>query len=446
MTYTPTNWVSTTTPCSAANMNNLETQYTQASTSFAPELITGFVVLGLVATRDGSILNQLDVTAGTAYLLQTADNTLQRKAIASSAGPLTTATPSTTYFLDLNPSGAYNFATTHSAVTGHLTIASCTTDGSGNILVVTDARPLNTTLFSTALGQIQVPKFGSDGGMIYTDGLGTLNFNNNVLHASIDAMGTMKTAEIALPTVLTGTPVSGAGLGIGVYKYAVVFNSVNGASLPGAQATVTTTTGNQKVNLTAIPTGPTGIISRTIYRTAVGGTSLLLLTTISDNTTTTFTDTTADGSLGAAAPVHSVMHGLTIRTAGGVRTASIYGDGAFYFDTGAINSDGAGDLVVNTISTFQTASAAATGTGGTISTTGIGISRTNPAGNITGVILQAGVNTGQQVWVTNESAFTITFAALATSNVYDGVSDVIAAKSGRLFVWLAAQTAWVRAS
>lgn len=58
----------------------------------------------------------------------------------------------------------------------------------------------------------------------------------------------------------------------------------------------------KKVNLSSIAVGPSGVTSRKVYRTVAGGSSYLLLTTIADNTTTTYADTTADASLGAAAP------------------------------------------------------------------------------------------------------------------------------------------------
>ncbi len=58
----------------------------------------------------------------------------------------------------------------------------------------------------------------------------------------------------------------------------------------------------QRVSLTAIPLGATGTTARKIYRTTVGGATLKLVATIGDNTTTTYTDAIADGSLGANAP------------------------------------------------------------------------------------------------------------------------------------------------
>lgn len=105
-----------------------------------------------------------------------------------------------------------------------------------------------------------------------------------------------------------GALAASTNLGIGVYKWAVTFVDAYGESTPGAQLTLTTTTGNQGATLTAIPLGPAPLTTaRKIYRTAVGGAQLKLLTTISDNTTTTFTDTTADASLGANAPVVSTF-------------------------------------------------------------------------------------------------------------------------------------------
>lgn len=111
------------------------------------------------------------------------------------------------------------------------------------------------------------------------------------------------------PAAPAGAAAAGAGLGIGAYKYAVSFVSKEGQTLPGSQVTVTTTSGNQKVNLTAIPTGPNSTSTtpittkRALWRTGVGLTQLQFLAFLNDNTATTFSDTTPDGSLGANAPV-----------------------------------------------------------------------------------------------------------------------------------------------
>ena len=64
----------------------------------------------------------------------------------------------------------------------------------------------------------------------------------------------------------------------------------------------TLTTGGARVDLSAIPLGPVVTTERRLYRTEGGGTAYKRLATISDNTTTTYADNIADGSLGVAAP------------------------------------------------------------------------------------------------------------------------------------------------
>ncbi len=106
---------------------------------------------------------------------------------------------------------------------------------------------------------------------------------------------------------MSGAATSGAGLSIGAYQYAVTFLSQGGETTPSPVASVTTTSGNQKVNLSNIPLGPAApnnpgiatntVIGRNIYRSLVGGSTLYLVATLADNTTTTYTDTAADSAL-----------------------------------------------------------------------------------------------------------------------------------------------------
>jgi hypothetical protein len=113
---------------------------------------------------------------------------------------------------------------------------------------------------------------------------------------------------VPTPAAPAGALAVSTNLGIGQYKYAVTFIDEVGETVPGTQLTITTTSGNQAVNLTAIPTGPASTSTipltkkRNIYRTVVAGSQLKFLTTLNDNTTTTFNDTVVDGSLGANAP------------------------------------------------------------------------------------------------------------------------------------------------
>lgn len=93
----------------------------------------------------------------------------------------------------------------------------------------------------------------------------------------------------------------------------------------------------------------------------------------------------------------------------------------------------------------QSATAAATASSGTITTAGVDQARVNPSGNITGVILQAGTYANQPCTVVNESAFTVTFAAVGTSNVADGTSAVIAANRCMIFRWDSGVSKWYHA-
>lgn len=110
------------------------------------------------------------------------------------------------------------------------------------------------------------------------------------------------------PSALTATliaPVAAGNVDNGAHRYAVTFVTADGETQAGTVSnavTVADKTVNGKVSLTAIPTGGSTVTSRKIYRTTAGGSTYLLLTTIADNSTTTYTDNTADASLGAGAP------------------------------------------------------------------------------------------------------------------------------------------------
>lgn len=106
------------------------------------------------------------------------------------------------------------------------------------------------------------------------------------------------TAALAL------TPIAG-NVDNGAHRYLCTFVTADGETQAGdvsASITVTDKTTNGKVSLTAIPIGGALVTSRKIYRTVAAGSTYLLLATIADNTTTTYTDNIADASLGAEAP------------------------------------------------------------------------------------------------------------------------------------------------
>lgn len=109
------------------------------------------------------------------------------------------------------------------------------------------------------------------------------------------------------PTAPSVADASVSGNLNGAYRYYVTFivgtsGAPKGETLASSEVTITVT--NSQVNLTSIPTGPAGVIYRRIYRTVAGGSSNTgkLVTQIADNSTTTYTDNIADGSLGVSQP------------------------------------------------------------------------------------------------------------------------------------------------
>jgi hypothetical protein len=517
--YNPTTWVNGTTALSQTHMNNIETQFSSSLESFNPDLFSAFVLYGFTAVKDGSTANQLDVAAGVAYLLQT-DGTLGRVSLTSSTQ--TTSTINTTYHLYLQPDATWYWSTGPGPETNSLNICSVTTDGSGNILVVTDFRTKLAQLLPNIMGNSSA-NVDFKGGIIIG---GTLQMSANPT-LSIDALGSALTYVLGAPSIsfMTATAVSGSGLGTGVYQYKVTYVGANGETAASSAVSTTTSSGNQKVNLAGIPTGSyAGVGYRRIYRTAVGGSTYKLLTTILDNTTTTYVDTTADGSLGATLATHPTMGGYVQKNSSGSTVqAAIYGDGAFLSDSGAFSTDGVGDvamgeLQLNVISSNpalstqacilaysgnnavnyhsvqsgsaqghifatwtgsalaapfslggtnatvggalsgvdnsgnyigggylasgQSATAVVITSSSTITTASTGVSRVNPSGAVSSIVLQAGSVAGQQVIVVNESANTVTFAASGTSHVADGASDVIAGTSARQYVYDTGTSLW----
>lgn len=102
------------------------------------------------------------------------------------------------------------------------------------------------------------------------------------------------------------------------------------------------------------------------------------------------------------------------------------------------------ELSGGTILYGESGSAPALATSGTITTSGVGVARVAPTGNVTAVILQAGTQVSQQIIVRNESAFTIAFAASGTSHVADGATLAIPANTQRLFTWSTSTSLWYR--
>jgi hypothetical protein len=130
----------------------------------------------------------------------------------------------------------------------------------------------------------------------------TLNKGNYVLVQASDPDNTItgdETYTIARVTQPSTAPTAAAGSGTGLtgtYVYAYSNLNANGETGLSASSNSLVIT-NKDVNLTGIAVGPTGTTGRNIYRmkTSTGGDNAFhLVGTISNNTGTTLTDTTAD--------------------------------------------------------------------------------------------------------------------------------------------------------
>lgn len=112
-----------------------------------------------------------------------------------------------------------------------------------------------------------------------------------------------KTPELIDHPLSATVAVGAAGALTGTYSYKVTFVTALGET-EGGYVSANVSPVAQKIEVTGIPTwwGRT-VTARKLYRTAAGGVQHKLVTTISDNLTTTFSDNTVDGSLGADVPL-----------------------------------------------------------------------------------------------------------------------------------------------
>ena len=129
--------------------------------------------------------------------------------------------------------------------------------------------------------------------------------------------GPMLTNSPAYPTAPTLALAAGAGMGIGAYSEVITFVTAAGETGLGVTAAITTTSGNQQISLTAIPTSSDpSVTGRYVCRTKVGGAIYYRVALINDNTTTTYTDSTADASLTVYCNAISTLSGTWNSTSG----------------------------------------------------------------------------------------------------------------------------------
>lgn len=146
----------------------------------------------------------------------------------------------------------------------------------------------------------------------------------DTLNANADVGAISFAPSLAAPSNagITAAAAAGSALGTGQYYYNFTYVTgiiksdnatvISGETLPSTSISVTTTAGSQAVTISGMPTvnnWPVTAIGFRIYRTLVGGAdgTQKLVTTFYTNyarstSQTSYTDTTADASLGAAVP------------------------------------------------------------------------------------------------------------------------------------------------
>ena len=100
------------------------------------------------------------------------------------------------------------------------------------------------------------------------------------------------------------------------YYYKVTYVNAWGESAPSAASAVLATGSYNAATVTIPVSSDTSVTARKIYRTVGGGTTYALLATVSDNTTTTYSDIIVDASLGAAIP--DINSALTVQNIKGL--------------------------------------------------------------------------------------------------------------------------------
>lgn len=127
----------------------------------------------------------------------------------------------------------------------------------------------------------------------------TVIYTDNIADSALDTVPPTPYTPPACITALAGV---GAGLLTnGVYLYKITFATISGESAPGTASdpvTVADYTANGKIALTSIPiAAQTVVTSRKVYRTKADGSIYYYVATISDNSTTIFTDNIPDSAL-----------------------------------------------------------------------------------------------------------------------------------------------------
>lgn len=182
------------------------------------------------------------------------------------------------------------------------------------------------------------------------------NFGVNGLDSLLKLVRYNAVLNQVAPADTLSPAVGSAGVLSGTYSYLVTFVTPFGETNGNGGGSRTLVVTSKQINLTNIPisTNPQ-VTARRIYRNAATGDAVLkkLVTTISNNTATTYTDNIADGSLGAAIPrvntTGAQIYNGSVRIGVADATSTSWGYNAMVGNTGYANTAfGVSALLANT--------------------------------------------------------------------------------------------------
>jgi hypothetical protein len=170
---------------------------------------------------------------------------------------------------------------------------------------------------------------------------------------------TLDFSTVTSPSTPTGAS-GAAGNPNGTYYYRITYITADGETSPG-QVSGAIVAANAIINLT-IPVSTNRLVTgRKIYRTLAGGfsTTVYLVATVSDNTTTAYADNIADGSLGAYINYNEqtgnqILDGSSVIGVTGA-SSTLFGNGALPTGGYASTAIGTNSLKSNTTGVRNTA-------------------------------------------------------------------------------------------
>lgn len=165
-------------------------------------------------------------------------------------------------------------------------------------------------------------------------GIGTIT-PTQYLHVA----GNIAFTRVTAPTAPTGVQGSGTGLDAGGYKYKIAYYTTNTATPTeaGTASATITVTANKSIDLTIPTSSDSKVVGRKIYRTLAGGSVYYFVANVTNNTATTYTDTTPDASISSnvRAPAYNITGGSFY--VGSTLVGNIFTSSTFFGSSAGLN-------------------------------------------------------------------------------------------------------------